>query len=401
MSYKPTEEILKKYADVLIKFALNSGKGIRRDEVVFLQLSESAKPMAQHLMLSVLERGAHPIIHYFPEELDRFFFENASMKQICYFPKKMMLARVADADHFVAIVSESDKHELEGVDSRKILARNKAAKFYIDARNKKEYEGKMTWTVGLYGTEAEAIEAGMSLKQYWNQIIKACFLDFKNPIVKWKKVVSRQKIILNKLNTLKIKELRVKGEDVDLKIKLGEKRKWVGGDGRNIPSFELFTSPDWRGTEGWVRFNQPLYRYGTLISGVELEFKKGVVVKSKAVKNEKLLRDMIKVENADKIGEFSLTDKRFSRITKFMAETLYDENVGGRYGNFHIALGAAYKDCFKGSPKNVKKRTWLKLGYNIDCAVHTDIMSTSDRIVTATLESGRERVIYKGGRFQI
>jgi aminopeptidase len=72
-------------------------------------------------------------------------------------------------------------------------------------------------------------------------------------------------------------------------VKIGEKRQWVGGTGRNIPSFEIFTSPDWRGTDGWIRFNQPLYAYGTLIEGVELEFKKGIIVKAMAKKNEKVL----------------------------------------------------------------------------------------------------------------
>ena len=110
-----------------------------------------------------------------------------------------------------------------------------------------------------------------------------------------------------KLNKLapKTEKFHVKGPDADLWIKLGDKRLWKGGSGANIPSFELFTSPDWRGTNGWIRFNQPLYRYGNLISGIELTFKDGVVVKSSATKNEKVLKQMIATENADKVGEFS------------------------------------------------------------------------------------------------
>ena len=181
---------------------------------------------------------------------------------------------------------------------------------------------------------------------------------------------------------------------------MGEKRKWAGGIGRNIPSFELFTSPDWRGTNGWIRFNQPLYRYGNLITGVELEFKDGKVVKSRAKKNGKLLKEMIKVKNADKIGEFSMTNGRISRITKFMAETLYDENVGGRYGNTHIALGASFHDCYDGDSSKVAKKRWEKLGFN-DSVVHTDIISTTDRIITARLKNGKEKIIYKSGRFTL
>ena len=62
------------------------------------------------------------------------------------------------------------------------------------------------------------------------------------------------------------------------------------------------------------------------------------MIESKATENEALLKQMIAQKDADKIGEFSLTDSRLSRITKFMGETLYDENVGGPFGNTHIAL---------------------------------------------------------------
>ena len=68
--------------------------------------------------------------------------------------------------------------------------------------------------------------------------------------------------------------MHVEGEDVDLRISLGEQRRWLGGRGRNIPSFELFTSPDWRGTEGWIYCNQPLYRYGNLVKGIRLDVRR-------------------------------------------------------------------------------------------------------------------------------
>jgi aminopeptidase len=109
---------------------------------------------------------------------------------------------------------------------------------------------------------------------------------------------------------------------------------------------------------------------------------------------------MVATENADKVGEFSLTDRRFSRITRFMAETLYDENVGGPFGNTHIALGKSYHDCYDGDPGTVSAEEWQRLGFN-ESTVHTDIVSTSDRAVTAKLRDGSTRVIYSGGEFQL
>jgi aminopeptidase len=270
----------------------------------------------------------------------------------------------------------------------------------MEWRAEKESAGKFTWTLGLYGTAAMAAEAGMSEAEYWDQIIKACFLDESDPITRWRDVTSQVSDYKARLNALNIEALHVLGEDVDLRITVGESRQWVGGSGRNIPSFEIFTSPDWRGTEGWIYFNQPLYRYGNLVKGIRLEFEAGRVVNATAELGEDLIKEMVATENADKVGEFSLTDSRFSRITRFMAETLYDENVGGPYGNTHIALGKSYLDCFDGDPSTVNPKEAERLGFN-DSSVHTDIISTTDRTVTATLRDGSEVVIYSGGQFRL
>jgi aminopeptidase len=95
-----------------------------------------------------------------------------------------------------------------------------------------------------------------------------------------------------------------------------------------------------------------------------------VVITSSATENGDALQEMIAQENADKVGEFSLTDKRHSRITKFMATTLFDENMGGDYGNTHIALGNAYKDTTRVILSAVTNEQWTAMGYNSCPKVH-------------------------------
>jgi aminopeptidase len=82
-----------------------------------------------------------------------------------------------------------------------------------------------------------------------------------------------------------------------------------------------------------------------------------------------------------------------------MATTLFDENMGGAFGNTHIALGNAYKDTYTGDPATVSEEEWARVGYNSCPKVHTDIISTSDRTVMATLRDGSEKIIYKDGQF--
>ncbi len=405
--YTPSQKILERYADVLVNFALGGGKGVKRGETVYLTCNEYSKPLYVELRRAILKAGGNVISNYLPDDDDtgnknfnisRQFYEIANDEQLSYFPRRFLRGLVEEIDHSVMIIADTNKKALAGVDPKKIMARGQAFKPYMDWRNEKENKGRFTWTLALYGTPAMAKEAKMSLKSYWDEIIKACFLDKKDPIKETKRVYGMIEKAEKKLNAMPIDKVHVKGPDADLWIHLGRDRKWMGGSGRNVPSFEIFTSPDWRGTNGWIRFSEPLYRYGNLITGIELWFKNGRVIKATAKQNEKVLKQMIATPNADKIGEFSLTDKRFSRITKFMAETLFDENVGGKYGNTHIALGNAYHDCLADDPSTMEPEDWEELGFN-SSSVHTDIVSTTPRTVTAYMRDGNEQVIYKDGLF--
>jgi len=400
--YIPPHKILKRYANVLVNFALGEGKGIKKGDVVRIAASEASKPLFIALRKAVLSAGGHIISNYQPSDDDMFspsrdFYDCASEHQLTYFPKKYAKGLVDEIDHNIVVIGDHNKRALEGVDPQKIMTAGETMRPLQGWLEAKEAKGKFTWTAALYGTQAMAAEAGLTERQYWNQIIKACFLDYANPVKAWKGVTREIEKYRAKLDKLNIEKVHVEGDDVDLEVAIGEKRTWAGGSGKNIPSFEIFTSPDWRGTNGWIRFNMPLFRYGSYIDGIELKFENGRVVKSRASRNQSVLRSMIATENADKVGEFSLTDRR---INTFMAETLYDENFGGKWGNTHIALGNAYKDCYDGDSSRVKKSTWKKLGFN-ESSVHTDMFSTTKRRVTATLPSGREKVIYEDGEFLV
>jgi len=399
-TYQPSAEILAKYADVLVNFALNSGAGVKPGEVVDCAIPDVAKPLALALQNALLKAGAQPMVRLLPTGFDKDFFNFANPKQLEFFPKKYLQSRAALFDHQIGIIAEPYPQELKDVDHSKIILARDSKKQYRDWLNAKENAGKFTWTIGLWGVEAKAKEVGLSLEAYWQQIIQACFLDEANPAAHWTKIAKEQEQIRQALNDMRIQWVHAIGPDMDLRVKIGSERTWNGGSGRNIPSFEIFTSPDWRGTQGWIKFNQPLYRYGNIVDGVRLEFQKGLVTQASATRGEELLKTMLKSRNADKLGEYSLTDRRFSRITHTMAETLFDENIGGPFGNSHVAIGMSYQDCYRGDPTQVTKAGWKKMGYN-DASEHTDIISTADRTVTATLANGVEKVIYANGEFQV
>ena len=398
--YTPSQKILEKYADVLVNFALGGGKGIKKGEVVFLQVPESAKQLLKALRITVLKAGGNPITNYIPDNFSRDFFDYADERQIKFFPTKYLKGKIDEMDHVISIIAEVNKYELKGVDPKKIMLNGLSMKPYMDWRNEKENKGRLTWTIAMYATNAMAKNAGMSLGKYWEEIIKGCYLNEKDPINKWRQTFAEIERIKTKLNSLDIQKLRIYAKDTDLIIGIDKNRKWLGGDGRNIPSFEIFISPDYSQTEGFISFSEPLYRYGNVIKNIKLKFKNGSVIESEASEGGEILKEMIRTKGANKVGEFSLTDKRFSKITKFMGETLFDENMGGKHGNTHIALGSAYKDSYPGNPSEIKKDDSNKIGYN-DSSVHTDIISTTNRTVMATLSDGQDMLIYKNGQFTL
>lgn len=406
-SYTPPPEILQKYAELIVHFGLQSrtGKKPRKGSVVQFTVPEVAKPLYFHLQAAILKAGYNPLGVFIPNNdaeynFDKNFFDHAKREQLMFFADKYYKGLIDQVDCTIAILADTNPHALSDVDSKKILARSQAMKQAKDWRFKKIDAGKMLWTLALYGTDEGAKEAGMSGKAFWEQIIKACYLDHNEPVKEWQRINKVVQTTATKLTNMKIKSVHLIGPDIDLTLGIGKERAWRAGGGNNIPSYEVFTSPNFREVNGWARFNQPHFRYGKKIEGIELWFKDGQVIKSKATKNHDLLKSMLKTKGGNYLGEFSLTDARLSRITKPMAEILYDENMGGKYGNTHVALGSAYRDCYVGDPTKKTAAQWEKLGYN-DSVVHSDIVSTTDRTVTATLTDGTTMVIYKKGQFTL
>ena len=396
--YPPDATVLDKYARVLVKFALNKGQGIQPGEVVECVVPDVAKPLAQALQQVVLQAGGQPLIRLLPTGFDKDFYDLASWDQLTFFPKNYLKAKVELLDHQIGIIADPYPEELKDTDPRKIMTALNAKKEYQDWRVAKEQLGRYSWTLALWGVPAKAQIVGLSIEEYWQQIIQACYLDRPDPVAEWQKLFAFQRRQLAKLNSLQIEHLHITGPRVDLKVKLGKQRRWVGGSGANIPSFEFFTSPDWRGTTGWVEFNVPLFHHGVVMKDIRLEFVEGQVTSATASQHQRVLTEMLKVPGGNKVGEFSLTDKRTSRISHFMAETLYDENMGGPHGNMHLAVGRSYHDTYSGDQQLVDPQDWLEMGFN-DSALHTDIVTTDQRTVTATLADGTTKVIYKDGMF--
>jgi aminopeptidase len=395
-----TEKQLERYADVLW-WGLTTAKKVpfKKNDIILIRYNSSAVRLAEVLYAGLLSRGMQPVQRMSPTAtMERDFYLRASSRQLVFLPpgEKELMSRLNGSIYLHA--PESITH-LSDVDPKKIGKAAVAQKALRDVLNLREARGSFSWTLCVVPTTELAGQAGISLEEYTRQVVQACFLRNSDPVSKWRYIYDTARSLKKWLNSMKIKFLHIESNHIDLEVNPGEKRQWVGISGRNIPSFEIFVSPDWRGTRGKYHADQPSYRSGNRVEGIRLEFNKGKVIKVSAETGLEFVKKQLQMDKgAGKVGEFSLTDKRFSRINRFMANTLFDENYGGKFGNCHIALGSSYANTYAGDSKRLNHALKQKLGFN-ESALHWDLVNTEKKRVTAHLQSGKAVTIYENGRF--
>ncbi|HOM30078.1 MAG TPA: aminopeptidase [Deltaproteobacteria bacterium] len=391
---------MERYAGVLMwGLATARGRRCKKGDIVLIRADERALPLAERVYELVVEMGCHPVMRVtLTPVMERAFYGKSSTSQLVFCtPGEREL--FSSLNGLVTIRAPESITHLADVRPERIAKATLARKYLNDILDEREAKGLFGWTLCLYPTQELARHAGMSIEEYTGQIVDACRLDVDDPVAWWKETYGQAQEIKRWLNGMKIKRLFVQSDTTDLVVTPGASRKWVGISGHNIPSFEIFVSPDWRGTSGRFYADQPSYRSGNYVKGVELEFDRGVVVKARARDGEEFLLKQIAMDRgASRLGEFSLTDRRFSRINAFMANTLYDENYGGEHGNCHIALGDSYADTYDGDASLLSPQKKRSLGFN-DSALHWDLVNTERKRVTAELGDGKRVTIYEDGVF--
>ncbi len=395
-----TERHLSRYADVMV-WALKTARKrpFKKGDTILIRFHLPAVRLAEIINERLIKAGMNTILRLSPTPvMEKDFFRWAGPRQLDFVPpgEKSLFESLNGSIFLYA--PESITH-LGDIDPARIARAAIVRKPYRDILDRRDDDGAFGWTLCLLPTPELIHHSGMTEKAYVGQVVRACFLNRTQPVEEWRKVYRNAQRIKKWLNGLDMTSLHVESATTDLVITPGRHRRWIGLSGHNIPSFELFLSPDWRGTHGVYVADQPSFRNGNRVEGVRLEFQKGRLTAVQAETGEAFLKKQVRMDaGAARVGEFSLTDKRFSKIDGFMANTLYDENYGGRFGNCHMALGSAYSDTFDGDPAALTPERKKELGFN-DSALHWDLVNTEKKRVTAGLMNGRQIVIYENGRF--
>jgi aminopeptidase len=271
-----------------------------------------------------------------------------------------------------------------------------------------EVVNRMTtsWTIVPVPTRAWAelvhphLDPGEAYERLWEDIAHVCRLDTDDPRKAWLDRSEELKANAQRLTDCRFDALRLHGPGTDVTIGLFPSAHWAAGDletvdGRrhspNLPTEELFTSPDPDRVDGHVSATRPLELSGTIIEGIRIEFSQGRAVKIDADSNAEALRAVAaRDEGASRLGEIALVDRegRIGPLGRVFYDTLIDENASS-----HIALGGAYDHPVEDPAEKARINTSI---------VHVDFMIGSDELdVDGITHAGEHVPVLRDGAWQV
>ena len=360
-----------KLADLLVNYSVAVKPGDR----VAIYGAALAEPLLKEMYASVLKAGGYPLLLCGLSDTEEIFYRYASDDQLRYIhqPLKNIMETY---DVRISVLAEANTRSLSNVDSAKTVLYSQSHAELSKIFLRRAAEGSLRWTLSLFPTNAFAQDADMGLNEYEDFVYGACMPDMNDPVGYWQRFSAWQERIVQWLRGKK--QVQVTGPDTDLRVNI-EGRPFVNCDGHeNMPDGEVFTGPVEDGVEGHVRFSYPAIYQGREVTGVQLWFEKGRVVKATADKNEEfLLKTLDTDEGSRRLGEFAIgTNEGIQRFTR---EILFDEKING---SFHMAVGAGYPES----------------GSKNESAIHWDM-------ICDLRQGGQIRVdgqlIYENGRFVI
>ena len=331
---------------------------------------------------------------------------NSSLEEIekdSYFDKSIW-DKFAEKDATFIMFDTEFPHIMDDIDSSKITKAKEINRKTRPLFRKKESTMQISWCIIALPNEIWAKDLFPNDKNAYekleNLIYNCCMVNTDNPIESWNNLLKRNEDLANKLNSLKIEKLHYTNSlGTDLEIEMPKNHIWVsaGSEGGNsivnMPTYEIFSSPNYQGVNGIVYNALPLVYGGGLIDNFYIKFKNGKVVDFDAKVGKEILKGIIESdEHSCYLGEVALVnnDSPISNTNVVFGTTLFDENA-----SCHLALGDGFPECIKNG-LNMDKEDLLKHGIN-QSANHVDFMiGTPDLEIEAETKNGKVKIFTKG-----
>lgn len=352
MSHFDDPAVLDRFADLVVTFAVN----LQPDQILAIGSEIGKEDLTRAIAASGYRHGARFVdVSYFDLHVKRARAEFAREETLGFVPswygeRVLELGRQRCAR--VGLTGPAHPGLMEGLDQKRLSRDQLPA---LKEGGQVVNERTTNWTAVPCPTRAWAalVHPDLDPEDAWarlgEQILHVCRLDEVDPVAAWKERQTTLAGVAGRLTARRLDALRFRGEGTDLTVGLLPTSTWINAsfstiDGivhmPNLPSEEIFTAPDPARVDGVVRSTKPLVVGGSIVRGLEVEFRGGRAVRIDADENADVLRGYAaRDEGAARLGEVALVDGdgRIGALDTVFFDTLLDENAAS-----HIALGEAY-----------------------------------------------------------
>jgi aminopeptidase len=391
------DERLERYAELAVRVGANVQAG---QEAFVHGLVEHAE-LVRALTRQAYRAGASYVnVRYEDQHVKRAMIELGPDEALTYSPEWVKELETASAGNaLLATMGNPEPELLADLDGDRV---GRAIQLEVgEIRRQQHREQSVNWCGVGAPTEGWAREVlgEPDVERLWELVAFCLRLDEPDPVAAWRDHLDRLDARAAALTERRPDAIRYRGPGTDLTVGLLPTARWGSARFRtaggidyvaNMPTEEIFTTPDSRRAEGTLRSSMPLSLAGQLIQGLELTFEDGRIVQVEAETGADVVRaHLANLENADRLGELALVTKesRVGQTGKLFYNTLFDENA-----TCHIAYGFGLPYAFDGEPDE---------GMNVS-NIHVDFMIGGPELeVDAVLADGTELPLIREESWQL